>query len=95
MNMSIRTGFGFGLALYLIAGGPSPAQSASPPNNLGVEPDRDGQYVVGSATDEVGRPTGRTMIRIIAPDDREQLGTILFGIPDYGPEPTRNWGGPR
>jgi hypothetical protein len=94
MSTSIRTSFGFGLALYLIAGGPSPSQPASSPNNLGVEPASDGQSA-GPAADWIGGPTSRTTIRIIAPDERDQLGTVLFGIPDNGLEPIQNWGGPR
>lgn len=94
MSTTIRMGLGIGLALYVIAGGPSPSQPASPPKNLGAEPASDGQSA-GPAADWIGGPTSRTTIRIIAPDDGNQLGTILFGIADNGLEPIQNWGGPR
>jgi hypothetical protein len=94
MNTSIRTSFGFGLALYLIAGGPSSAQSTSTLGNLGGEPDNDSQSIE-PATVRPSGPPDRTTIRIIDPENREQVGTILYGISGYALLPPQDWGGPR
>jgi hypothetical protein len=94
MSTSIHAGFGFGLTLCLVAVSPSPAHSAGSLGDLGVGPDSNSRYLE-PAIDRIESPIGRTTIRSIDPEDGEQVGTILYGIPPYGSEPLQNRGGPR
>jgi hypothetical protein len=94
MNTSIHARFGFGLTLCFIAVSPPPVHSAGRLEAFGVVPDSDNRYLE-PAIERIESPIGRTTIRVIDPEDGEQVGTIRYGIPPYASEPLQNRGGPR
>jgi hypothetical protein len=94
MNTSIHARFSFGLTLCLVAVSPSPVNSAGRLGDLGVGPDSDSRYLE-PAIERIESPIGRSTIRVIDPEDGEQVGTIRYGIPPYGSEPLQKRGGPR
>jgi hypothetical protein len=94
MNTSIHARFGFGLTLCFIAVSPPPAHSAGRLGDVGVGPDSDSRYLE-PAIERIESPIGRTTIRVIDPEDGEQVGTILYGISPYGSEPFQSQGRPR
>ncbi len=92
MSKRTRVGLGCGLAFY-VAVGVSETFAAKTPN----DPDID--LAEGSKIEPGNNPrhdlVGVTIIRIIAPVHDQELGTIMYDVPDSGLAPAHRWGGPR
>jgi hypothetical protein len=89
MSKRTRVGLCCGLAIAIGVGETFAANKPS-------DPDID--LAVGSKI-EPNNPqddlVGVTTIRIIGPDHDQELGTIMYDVPDNGLAPAHRWGGPR
>ena len=92
MSKRTRVGLGCGLAFY-VAVDVSETFAANMPSG----PDID--LAGGSKIEPGNNPrddlVGVTTIRIIGPDHDQELGTIMYDVPDNGLAPAHLWGGPR